>query len=207
MSRYTRLLEGLKLPALLLWHQVPGVNAATLVLDERACLEQTTHHVLTCGHRRLAYAGPDPSLIEGQRCYWGFATTLWAKGLELTLDWVFAGDLCAPPTAERFRRVFQEAERPTALVCASDIQAAQAQSLLHEMELQCPEDVAIVGLGDRDFASLLSTPLTTVHFDWPGLAHSAAAMTLDLLAGRTVQNVQVTGQLVTRSSCPSRLRG
>ena len=200
-QRYARLLAGTELPTLLLLRDVPDLNLPAAILDERACLEKLTKHLLERGHRRLAYAGPDPALVEGQRRYRGFAFTLWEHGLELPLDWVFAGELTQEATRRRFLRVFQDSERPTAVVCATDIQAAEAMSLLRELSLQCPEDVAIVGLGDRDFAPLLSTPLTTFRLDLEGLGRAAAAMTLDLLAGREVKSVAITGQLVIRRSC------
>jgi len=203
VQRYARLMAEGNPPMLLLLRDVPDVSLPAAALDEGACMEQLTEHLLGLGHQRLAYAGLDPALVEGQRRYRGFAATLWEHGLELPLDWVFSGGLTQEATRKRFLRAFQDSDRPTAIVCASDMQAAEAMSLLRGLDLQCPEDVAIVGLGDRDFAPLLPTPLTTFRLDLEGLGRTASAMTLDLLAGRKVQSASVTGQLITRRSCGS----
>jgi len=202
-QRYARLMAGVNLPVLLLLRDVPDVSLPAAILDEGLCMEELTRHLLGRGHRRLAYAGLDPALVEGQRRYRGFASTLWEHGLELPLDWVFSGELTHEVTRKRFLRAFQDSDRPTAIVCATDMQAAEAMSLLRGLDLQCPEDVAIVGLGDRDFAPLLPTPLTTFKLDLEGLGQAAATMALDLLAGREVQSVVVTGQLIARHSCGS----
>jgi len=203
-QRYNRLLRDIEIPVVLMLREVAGVKAPAVILDEGLCVQLTTRHVLSLGHRRVAYAGSDPTLIEGQRRYRGFANTLWEQGLELPLDWVFLGQLTAEAQVARFRRAFQSLDRPTALVCTSDVQAAEGMFLLRGMDLQCPEDVAIVGLGDHDLAPWLTAPLSTFHFDLPGLARAATAMTFDLLAGHTVENVRVSGRFVSRASCGAR---
>jgi DNA-binding LacI/PurR family transcriptional regulator len=103
--------------------------------------------------------------------------------------------------AARFRHVFTGADRPTALACSFDLRAAEALLLLRDMGLRCPDDVAVVGLGDSDLAPMLTPPLTTFRFDLAGLAHAAATMLDDLLAGRPVASREVTGRLVARQSC------
>lgn len=211
-ARYTQLVENTDLPVLLLLRDVADIQMPAALLGERACMEILTRHILSLGHRRVAYAGDDPATVEGWQHYWGFATMLWGDGLELSLDWVFSSSLLpqepvadaapnASSDAERFRQAFQARIRPTALVCASDTRAAEAMAVLQDLGLHCPDDVAIVGLGDREFAPLLPTPLTTFRFDIPGLSRAIATMTLDLLDGRPVENAVVSGEMVVRESC------
>jgi DNA-binding LacI/PurR family transcriptional regulator len=196
-----RLVRRAELPVLLLLREVPELEAPAAALDEGACMAQLTRHVLSLGHRRVAYVGIDPAHFEGQQRYWGFATTLWADGLELPLDWVFTQGEVDGEERERFRQAFGGAYRPTAVVCASDLLAAAALCRLNEMGLDCPGDVAVVGLGDREFASLLTPPLTTLRFALPRLGQAAALMLLDILAERAVSTTRVAGELVVRASC------
>ena len=206
-DRYALLLGDAKLPVLLLLREVSGVEAPVAFLDERAAMEDLARHILSLGHRRVAYAGDDPSRVAGWERYRGFATALWERGLELPLDWMFASKLTGDAAAERFRRVFGSQYHPTGLVCSSDARAAEAMLLLQGMGLSCPAEVAIVGLGDRDFAPLLSPPLTTYRFELQRLGQAAAAMILDLLAGRQVEDVKVSGQIVVRESCGAGSQG
>lgn len=200
-ERYRRLLDGIPVPAFFLLREVAGSNVPAVVLDEVSCMAEVTQHILALGHRRLAYAGIDPSLVEGQLRYKGFAQTLWERGLELPMDWVFVGDLTAQAQAGRFKRMLLQADGPTALVCASDLRAAEAMFLLHDMDMQCPQDMAIASLGDDDFAPVLATPLTTFRPDLPALGRAAANMARDILSDRPVTTVRVTGRLVVRKSC------
>jgi len=200
-EHYARLAEEMDSTVLFLLREPPGLEVPAVVLDEQACVERTTRHLLSLGHRRLAYVGDDPQSIGGSQRYWGFASTIWEHGLELPLDWVFASRLTTEAGAESFKHVFGPSHRPTAIVCGSDGQAAHAMQLLLDLGVQCPEEVAVVGLGDRDFAPLLSPPLTTVAFDLEGLGRMAATMVLDLLDGHLVSSSRVSGSLVVRQSC------
>ena len=167
-------------------------------------MEQVTTHILDLGHRRIAYAGSNPASIEGQQRYRGFASTLWNRGLELPLDWVFSAPLRADSGERRFKRVFSQPDHPTALVCASDLLAAEALSLLRLLGVQCPAQVAVVGMGDRDFAEALCPSLTTYRVDCASLGAAAADMLSELLDGHTVGNRIVAGELVLRESCGAR---
>lgn len=200
-ERSVPLARRAEVPALLLLRDVADLGLPAAILDEGACMGQLTQHVLSLGHRRVAYLGIDPSHFEGQQRYWGFATALWGSGLELPLDWVFTEQDVAGATAERFRQAFESAYRPTAMVCASDLLAAAALRRLEYLGLRCPDDVAVVGLGDREFAPLLSPPLTSFRFDLERLGQVAAAMLLDLIAQRAVTSTRVAGELVVRQSC------
>ena len=195
------LVRQAEIPTLLLLREVADVNVPAAVLDESACMAQLTQHLLSLGHRRVAYVGIDPAYFEGQQRYWGFASALWGSGLELPLDWVLTGQDVDGPDMERFRSAFAGAYRPTALVCASDLLAVGALRRLNEFGLHCPDDVAVVGLGDREFASFLTPPLTSFRFDLARLGRAAAGMVLDLMAERTVATVRVAGELVVRASC------
>jgi len=200
-ARYNELLQDVSVPALLLWHEVKDANYPSVAIDEGLCMQTMTRHLLDLGHQRIAYAGSNPALVEGQRRYWGFATTLWEHGIDLPLSWVLATELNSEAETRRLQQIFQGPERPTALVCASDDYAAKAMAILHRLELRCPEDVAVVGLGDRDFAPLLPVPLTTFRYDLAKMGAAAAAMILDLLAGRPVKDMRLSGQVITRQSC------
>lgn len=203
-DRIEAAVRGGDLPVVLLLRDVEGVEAPSIVLDETQAVATITRHLLEMGHRRFAYVGDDPSLIEGQRRYWGFASTLWEEGLELPMDWVFSGSL-AGDAAARFHTVFQGQEAPSALVCTSDLRAAEALLRLASMGLRCPEDVAVASLGDRDFAAYLMPPLTTLRFDTAGLVKAASEAVIAAHEGRTPASARLSGTVVIRQSCGSAL--
>jgi len=200
-EHYSQLLANADVPVVLLWRAVPQVQTPAVILDEAGAIQLLTEHLLRLGHRRVAYVGDDPSLVEGQRRYWGFANTIWEHSQELPMEWVFAGQLTDRADGARFHRIFRDSDRPTAIVCASDYRAAEAISLLCQMEVKCPDDVAVVGLGDTAFAPLLPATLTSFRFDMPKMANALATMLRGLMVGQTVENVTISGKIIERQSC------
>ncbi len=198
-ERYARFLGG-DTPLLLLVREVEASGAPAAYWDQEAAVAMATRHLLDLGHQRIAYAGGDPDTLGGQRCYWGFANSLWDRGLDLPLDWVFTGPGDTYLADERLDAALRGAPRPTAVVCADDLIAAGVMSRLGHLDLRCPNDVAMVSVGDRDFCPVLPTPLTRLRPDLRGLARAAASMARDLAAGRAVQSARFVGSLVQRQS-------
>ncbi|MEA3408199.1 MAG: substrate-binding domain-containing protein [Chloroflexota bacterium] len=200
-ERYEQLLEGLDLPVLFLLRDIEGLDIPAIVMDEEAGMRALTRHILDLGHERLAYAGGNPSHIEGWLPYHGFAEALWEERLDFPLEWASCWSLSSEEGRRQFEGIFAELDHPTALVCASARRAAEALLALRDMRLRCPQDVAVVALGDSEFAPLLHPALTAFRFDWERLGRAAASMTGDLLSGRAVRSTVVSGELVVRDSC------
>ena len=203
---YARSLRELTAPVLFVLREVPNLHRPAVVLDEEGAVMRLTEHVLSIGHERAAYVGSDPTSLGGWLRYSGFAAALWGKGHELPLDWVFDFESGEQDEEERLVDVFARSYRPTVVVCASDLYAARTMNVLSQVGLHCPNDVAVVGMGDFEFAPWLPSPLTTYAFDIEALAEAVAARALDLIAGRPVDSIKVTGRLVVRQSCGAGLR-
>jgi len=200
-ERYRRLLADLDRPGILLMHQVEGVDAPLVALDEHTAMSKLTRHLIQQGHRRIAYAGSDPTLISGEQRYLGFASTLWEHGLELPLDWAFSTDLASGPDRERFRRVIRAPYAPSALVCSSNLRAAQALSIMREAGVSCPDGLALVALEDQEFAQYLTPALTTFRFDRNRLCQAVEEVTLAVIHGTPARSIIVSGELIVRESC------
>jgi LacI family transcriptional regulator len=93
-------------------------------------------------------------------------------------------------------------KRPTAAFCANDLVALGL--LQHAMLAgqRVPEDLAIVGFDDIDFAAAAAVPLTSVRQPRRELGRAAAALLLDEAAnpGHVHQQIRFTPELVARDS-------
>jgi GntR family transcriptional regulator, arabinose operon transcriptional repressor len=200
-ARYGALAQAGGLPGLLLPRQIEGLDLPAIVLDERAGVAQVTTYLMSQGHRRIAYIGGDPSLAEGWRRYWGFASAIWEGGLDLPLDWVLAVSEGQAISEDWLAQVFAGAQRPTALACATDQLAAEALHDLRALGLRCPDQVAIAGMGADPLGAYLSPPLTTFRLDTQAWAVAVARATRALLEGQRPETQVLSGELVIRDSC------
>ena len=200
-SKVHNLAQQLHIPAMLWLYGIADCPLPSVTLDEQACMRIIAQHVLSLGHRQIAFAGTDPNTISGLARYQGLISMLYLQNMDVDYSRFFAGDLANGANRERFTSLFGQRPIPDVLVCASDRQAAQAMLMLRELGVYCPHDLAIVGLGDREFAPYLPTPLTTLRFDLDSIAQATERMLHQLLDGYTPESISYTGKLVVRQSC------
>lgn len=153
-------------------------------------------YFLAKGWQHVAVAtGDDPRALERRA---GFIAAL---GRDVPTAYV-----PAPSSLERGRRalaeLLQQEPRLQAVSCSSD---TLAQGVLVEAQargLRVPQDLAICGFGNADFAAHLRPSMTTVLVDGPEIGRLAASMVLARCRGETVERpvVDVGFRIVERES-------
>ena len=95
-------------------------------------------------------------------------------------------------------------DRPTALLCFSDVFAAQAVRAAEDLGLNVPADVSVVGYDDADFASTTRPALTTVRQQVGEKGRTAVAALLALIDGKdpAPHTVLRTELVIRESSAP-----
>lgn len=103
---------------------------------------------------------------------------------------------------EALRTALASGAKPDVLVCLSDWAAHGGLIEAKRHGLRVPEDIAITGFGDLDFAEQLDPPLTTVRIDQEGLAHATADFLLQRLRGGAPANpvFNVEAKVIARAS-------
>ena len=94
------------------------------------------------------------------------------------------------------------ARLPDAIVCSSDLVAANVLKLLKKIGKRCPQDVLVAGVNDVDLATLVSPPLTTVHQPCKAIARTAFETLLWRMANPDAETrrILVSSNLVVRES-------
>lgn len=135
--------------------------------------------LLRKGYRRPVIFSIDSSRGHVRR--YGISRVLMEAGLPEPRSF----DQGLPGTVGEGRRAFaslwEQGDRPDVIVCASDW---LAQGVLIEAAVRgvrVPEDVAVIGFGDFDFAKELEPALTTIRIDGETIGTKAAAMMLAAL--------------------------
>src|SRR4051812_31395088 len=93
-------------------------------------------------------------------------------------------------------------QRPDAVFCANDLMAIGALDVAHELGLEVPNDVAIVGFDDVDAATIVTPQLTTVR----NPAYESGSTAGDLLLSRMARRYTDAGRTVVLP-CPLVVRG
>lgn len=143
-------------------------------MDNRAGGRLAAEHLLSLGRRQLAH-------IAGNGREGGERQSGWLEGLKsagVTAVGGVLGDYSQASGRTAIHKILERVGRDglDGVFLAGDAMAAGALSALRQAGLRVPEDVAVVGFDDAEFAAMLEPPLTTVR--QPASAMGAAAARL-----------------------------
>src|SRR5262249_8978412 len=134
-------------------------------------------HLLTQGHRHVAFVGGPASIAQVADRQNGVAQAL-AGAADLSVVptpnlTVASGRTAAGQLADLPAR-----DRPTAAFCANDLLALGFLQEMTRRGLRVPQDVALVGYDDIEFAAAAAVPLSSVRQPREQLGRTATQLLL-----------------------------
>ncbi|CAM5464783.1 HTH-type transcriptional repressor CytR OS=Afipia felis OX=1035 GN=cytR PE=4 SV=1 [Afipia felis] len=81
------------------------------------------------------------------------------------------------------RKLMQDPNPPTAVICGHDIIAVGALTACHKLGISVPNEVSVTGFEDLEITQHLQPALTTVHFPADKLGGIAGDYVLQMVAG------------------------
>ena len=162
-------------------------------------------HLLERGHRRIAFIGAAAPWAVVEQRYLGFNDVLRAHGSEPEPDLIMleAGwePASAVPIAERLLR---SSERPTAIMCSTDLLALATIDTARGLGLEVPGDVAVSGFDDFPFSQFAHPALTTIRIPAYDMGREAARILIDHLTGdddaERASQIEFSVELMVRDS-------
>jgi LacI family transcriptional regulator len=174
------------------------------VLGGRLAVE----HLLDRGHERIAFVGGPHSVGQVKDRLAGARLAMVEAGHDPdTLVVTTTEALTVAEGRGAGERLFgmSRATRPTAAFCANDLLALGLLQQAVAAGLWVPDDLALVGYDDIDFAAAAAVPLTSVRQPRRGLGRTAAELLLDEATNPEHEHRQLifTPELVARASSGS----
>lgn len=195
-----------------------AAGAARVTLDERAGARLGAQHLLDLGHRHIgvlteAFDGPHGVIADPTQASGDFVSRERVAGWFEAIDAAGARGTLVQVRENREEDAYEGAhlllradERPTAILCFSDLMAGGAVRAAQDRGLKVPADVSVVGFDDSTLARRTRPALTTVRQDVASKGRRAAATLIEAIAlrraGSTEQpdDVLLPTELVIRHS-------
>jgi LacI family transcriptional regulator len=198
-------LPRLGLPVVLV-DRTGGTGWCSVSVDDEAGGHLAVTHLIESGHRRVAFVGGPDSLGQVRDRLAGARRAVLESGLaEGALTVITTSAL----TVAEGRRAGQRlagrpaGERPTAAFCANDLLALGLLQEMTRQQVRVPEELAIVGYDDIEFAAAAAVPLTSVRQPRHLIGRTAAELlAIEVADGPDHQHQQVeyAPELVVRGS-------
>ncbi len=145
-------------PVVVLDRRVPGIRVDTVRCDSVEGAYLITRFLISLGHRQIGMlsGAEGVSTMDDRVC--GYRKALMEAEIPVDERYIYRGDFSPDSGYKMTRQALRQRPSPTALVAANNFITIGAMKALQELELDVPEDVALVGFDD------LPQPMVTFPF-------------------------------------------
>jgi len=180
-----------------------GASLNRVTINNHQSAFQAVRLLWESGHSRIALVnGPDRIDTARERLR-GYTDALAFAGLPFRSELVQRGPFTSDHGLQATRTLLALAEPPSAIFSSSAALTSGVLRGLRERGLRVPDDIALVGFGDPEWASLLTPPLTVIEQPTVLLGEAAARLLLATVGGRPAaigQRMVLETRLVLRES-------
>jgi LacI family transcriptional regulator len=161
-----------------------------------------TRHLLSLGHRRVAYLGGPADAVCNQARMHGYRAAMEAEGTPVPDAYVRPGDFTYDSGLLGAAALLDLEQPPTAVFAGNDEIAVGVVEAARARGLRVPEELSVVGFDDTSVARMASPPLTTVRQPLREMGGTALRIALRLANGGKAEShhIELATELVVRAS-------
>jgi LacI family transcriptional regulator len=186
--------------------EVQGIQANVVSINNVKATTDAVKYLIECGHTNIIhFTGPEIASHTYERNQ-GFKNAFSESRL------IFNENLlvkCGSHFHDGYNRgieyftKYDKNKFPMAVVCYNDVVALGLMSALHELKINVPNQVSVIGNDDIDFARHWSPALTTIHTPLEELGSKAAEILINNIEAPKalpVENITLEANLVVRET-------
>ncbi len=191
-------------PVVLVDCEASDPEVSWVVPDEVAGAMTAVGELLGHGHRRIAFINNPHPILGATGRLEGYKRALGKAGIDVDPALIVAPIDNGPEGGYgAARQLLALPERPTGVFCFRDLMAVGVYRAAHELGLEIPRNLSVVGFDDMELiASGLFPGLTTValpHYEMGSWGVQQLLALMESPSGK-VQQVKLSGQLIRRRS-------
>jgi LacI family transcriptional regulator len=185
-------------------------------IDNQGGALTAVRHLIQLGHQRIAHIqGPPQTLCAYERTQ-GYRQALEEAGLPVQPEFILDGDFTRATASRLTHQLFTlpASRRPTAIFAANDQAAYGVIAAAEEVDLEIPNDMALVGFDDLTISAHVRPSLTTVRQPFQEMGRRGIELLLaqlgvginvpsegELVISDDPLRIQLPTSFVVRNSC------
>jgi LacI family transcriptional regulator len=132
----------------------------SVVVQNKTGSIRAVEHLIGHGHKNILFTGLSRKLFTIRSRYEGYRRAMQNAGLELNASFACTS---RQATLRTIREAFTGDRPPTAIFTSNDLTTRYVLQALGDLNLQVPDQVAIIGFDDFELAEVLQPTLTVVR--------------------------------------------
>jgi len=192
------------IPVVLVDRCLEGASLDSVTVDTKRGAYVAAEHLIERGYRRIAFLGGPRHVSTANDKLEGYRQALKEHGVPIHDELILFGDYTEASGRELGRRVLNMPHRPDAVLVANNVMTLGFFTVVREYGLRVPHEIAFIGFDDRQWASLVTPPVTMIDQPTYDLGRVATEMLLERMEGeqgREPRHQVLPARLVVRGSC------
>jgi len=161
---------------------------------------KATNHLISLGHRRIAYVGGNDRVsVEKHN---GFVKALKGAGLEPEPELEYHGSFNLQTGFYATRKFCMLPEIPTAIFAENDILAIGCMKYLLQNNIRIPEDVAVIGFDNIKLSAMYEPSLSTISLPIVQMGEESVKLLVSVINKNNPNNKMLIlkNELIVRNS-------
>jgi DNA-binding LacI/PurR family transcriptional regulator len=173
--------------------------------DAYAGTQEATQYLIQLGHRRIAFVGWPEGSLTGDFRIDGYRDAMTSAGLPVNPLWLSRGTQAAETGRVALARWLEmpPEQRPTAILCVTDLVAMGVMVEARERGLVVGRDLSVIGFDNAPLVEYFQPALTTLEQRIPEMGHILIDMIEGMVNEERTDLVQllVKPRFIIRESC------
>ncbi|MDO4331085.1 MAG: LacI family DNA-binding transcriptional regulator [Eubacteriales bacterium] len=183
--------------------RLDGADCYQVNLDEMKAAELAVEHLISLGHKRIAYIGGNNNVKSTMEKRSRYIQLLQKNGIPVRNEYILdsttydseGGYACM----ENF---FSLDPMPTALIAINDYAAAGIIRAIYEKGLRIPEDISVVSFDNTYISRLYHPQLTSVNYNFEVFGKKIIDVAIGAMNKKKMKrNSLISPSLIVRGSC------
>jgi LacI family repressor for deo operon, udp, cdd, tsx, nupC, and nupG len=189
-------------PSVAVFEPVFGSKISYVGVDDVAGARKAAEHLLSAGHRSIAFIGDSKTRLGHQRRRQGFDKALDAARIQPNQRFVLEGEGTIESGRLAVEQLFMRDTLPTAFMCVNDATAVGVLNGLTARGYDLPHDFSVIGFDDVPQATYVNPALTTIRQPRTAIGRQAMSLLIKSLTDRPTerQEILLMPDLIVRGS-------
>ncbi|WP_277586320.1 LacI family DNA-binding transcriptional regulator [Psychrobacillus antarcticus] len=199
-------LQSGKIPYVLFDRGEEASNQSGVFLDNERGGYLAGKHLTDLNHTQIACMTGPTEIQNSQQRLLGFRRSLKEASVQLPQSFVLIGDF-QMESAYRLAKEFLQNNTVTAIFASNDLMACGIYQAAHELGIQIPDQLSIIGFDDIPLVTALIPKLTTIRQATYEMGRKAIELLINEIENKSSEGVVFEPTLIVRESTKKLKRG
>ncbi|GIQ68828.1 LacI family transcriptional regulator [Xylanibacillus composti] len=192
-----------EIPTIFIDLDLTGPRSGYITSENKHSIKRAVEYLYSLNHRKIAFITGTLESFAGRLRFEAYRQAISDLGLPYVAEFVAAGNWEKPSGYSGTKRFLALQDRPTAIICSSDMSAIGAMEAVMDAGLSVPDDISVIGFDDIELTQHLRPALTTIRQNTFQIGKQAVELLVEMINNpdSPPPAVAIPTELIIRDSC------